>query len=143
MIPPLRGRRHRITVAFDQQCRLAGLPVPQREWRFHAVRRWRFDWAFIGPERLAVEVEGGAWSGGRHTRGAGFVKDLEKYAEALCLGWRVLRVTPTQIEDGAALTMVDRILRGTVWRVEPAEVGSATKASQAKRARATRRSAAP
>jgi hypothetical protein len=56
-------------------------------------------------------VEGGAWSGGRHTRGAGFEKDLEKYAEALILGWRVLRVTPKQIADGSALTLVDRIFR--------------------------------
>lgn len=108
----------RVTVAFDQQCRLAGLPIPAKEWRFHSLRRWRFDWAFIGTQdRLAVEVEGGAFVAGRHTRGAGFQKDLEKYAEALCLGWRVLRVTPRQIENGEALRLVDRILRGTPERV--------------------------
>lgn len=101
----------KFSLPFDRQCDLAGLPKPVAEWRFHALRRWRFDWAFR-PEKLAIEVEGGAWTGGRHTRGKGFEKDLEKYAEALCLGWRVLRVTPKQIADGTALNLVDRILRG-------------------------------
>ena len=100
-----------MTLAFDRQCHLAGLPVPVPEYRFHPVRRWRFDWAFHD-ERVAVEVEGGAFIGGRHTRGAGFLKDLEKYAEATVLGWRILRVTPTQIGNGEALNWCDRILRG-------------------------------
>jgi hypothetical protein len=107
-------RRRTVALPFDQQCRLAGLPIPQAEWRFHATRRWRFDWAFIETSnRLAVEVEGGAFIGGRHTRGAGFLKDLEKYAEATVLGWRILRVTPKQIANGEALNWCDRTLRGT------------------------------
>lgn len=104
----------RVTVAFDRQCDLAGLPRPIAEYKFHPTRKWKFDWAILGPPLLAIEVEGGAWIGGRHTRGAGFVKDLEKYAEATVLGWRILRVTPQQIADGTALTLVDRILRGKV-----------------------------
>lgn len=103
--------RSRVSLPFDKQCDLAGLPRPQAEYRFHPTRKWRFDWAILGPPLLAIEVEGGAWTGGRHTRGAGFEKDLEKYAEALVLGWRILRVTPKQIEDGTALTLVGRILR--------------------------------
>jgi very-short-patch-repair endonuclease len=95
---------------FDRQCDLAGLHKPVGEYRFHPTRKWRFDWAFVA-QKLAVEVEGGIWTGGRHSRGAGFEKDLEKYAEAMVLGWRVLRVTPKQIADGRALTLVDRILR--------------------------------
>lgn len=84
--------------------------MPLAEYTFHPKRRWRFDWVFVDA-RLAVEVEGGAWTQGRHTRGSGFVNDIEKYAEALILGWRVLRVTPKHIHDGTALTWVDRILR--------------------------------
>lgn len=101
----------RVSIAFDKQCDLAGLPRPIAEYRFHPERKWRFDWAILGPPLLAIEVEGGAWMAGRHTRGSGFEKDLEKYAEALCLGWRVLRVTPKQIANGEALNFVDRILR--------------------------------
>ena len=72
------------------------LPAPEPEFRFHPVRRWRFDWAFP-PERVAVEVEGGAWTRGRHTRGAGFIGDCEKYSVAATLGWRIIRVTPDQL----------------------------------------------
>jgi hypothetical protein len=46
---------------------------------------------------VALEVEGGAWSGGRHTRGAGFLGDMEKYNAAAILGWCVLRCTPQQL----------------------------------------------
>jgi hypothetical protein len=55
-------------------------------------RNWRMDFAWPGP-MIAVEFEGGTYTGGRHTRGAGFEKDLEKYNTALILGWRVLKVT--------------------------------------------------
>ena len=68
----------------------AGLPKPQVEYRFHPTRRWRFDYAW--PDlKLAVEYEGGTWSGGRHTRALGYAKDCEKYNEAALLGWKVFR----------------------------------------------------
>lgn len=63
------------------------------EHRFHGTRRWRFDFAWVA-QRLAVEVEGGAFSGGRHTRGLGFVADCHKYNAAVLAGWRVLRYVP-------------------------------------------------
>ena len=78
-------------------CRAAGLPEPVCEFRFHPTRRWRFDYAW--PDRLlAVEVEGGAWTGGRHTTGAGFVSDMEKYNAATLAGWRILRYLPRQLK---------------------------------------------
>jgi hypothetical protein len=74
-------------------CRAARLPVPVQEYRFAAPRRWRFDYAW--PDRLvALEVEGGIWTGGRHTRGAGFEKDIHKYNAAALVGWRLFRTTP-------------------------------------------------
>lgn len=92
--------------ALLQQIHLAGLPEPVRELRFHPVRRWRFDLAW--PDyMLAVEVEGGTWAGGRHTRGGGYAEDCIKYAEATLLGWRVLRFTGGQVEDGTALRYVE------------------------------------
>lgn len=100
----------RVAVPFDVQCRAVGLPIPVAEYRFHPVRRWRIDWAF--PDRkLAVEVEGGVFIRGRHSRGAGMVKDMAKYGELAILGWRLLRVTPKQIADGSALTLVERALQ--------------------------------
>ncbi len=84
-VPPLIGL-----------CRAAGLPVPVAEHRFAPPRRWRFDYAW--PEqKVAVEIDGGAFVQGRHTRGAGFVKDMEKSNAAVLAGWRVLRYTPQQL----------------------------------------------
>jgi very-short-patch-repair endonuclease len=78
------------------------MPQPEREYRFHPDRRWRFDFAW--PDNLlAVEVEGGGFVQGRHTRGAGLAADCEKYNTAVLLGWRVLRVTPDQVTDGQAI----------------------------------------
>lgn len=81
-----------------------------REYKFDKSRRWRFDFAF--PEHfVAVEVEGGVWIGGRHTRASGFVKDLEKYNQAASMGWLVLRFSPDMIESGTALEMIEKTLR--------------------------------
>jgi very-short-patch-repair endonuclease len=69
------------------------------EHRFHPTRRWRFDAAF--PEkRIGVEIDGGAFIGGRHTRGVGFKNDCEKLNNAALLGWRVFRFLPEQIRNG-------------------------------------------
>jgi very-short-patch-repair endonuclease len=88
------------------QLALVGLPAPTREHRFHPVRRWRFDLAY--PERkLAVEVEGGTWGKSRHTTGAGYEKDCEKYNAAVLAGWRVLRVTGDMVRDGRAVNLVE------------------------------------
>jgi len=84
--------------------------MPTHEYRFHPKRRWRFDFAW--PDiKFAVEVEGGIWTGGRHTRGKGFENDLEKYAHALLLGWSVLRVGDKMIHDGTAIQMIQQLLR--------------------------------
>lgn len=82
-----------IVRAFFQQM---GVPEPTTEHRFHPKRKWRFDFAW--PDvRLALEVEGGVWTGGRHTRGSGFLGDVEKYNAAAVMGWRVLRCTPSTL----------------------------------------------
>ncbi len=94
---------------FLRALEVRGLPRPEREWKFDAKRRWRFDYAW--PERMiALEVEGGVWTGGRHTRGAGFVKDIEKYNRAAVLGWRLLRVTPDKLVSFGTFEMLREIL---------------------------------
>ncbi|MDF3837132.1 hypothetical protein P3W85_29875 [Cupriavidus basilensis] len=90
---------------FALHVKAAGLIAPEREYRFDAVRKWRFDFAWPA-RRLAVEVEGGTWSGGRHTRGAGYKADLEKYNAAATQGWTVLRFTTGQVKTGEALAVV-------------------------------------
>ena len=78
---------------FAELLRQHRLPQPVTEFRFDPARRWRFDYAWVDA-RLALEVEGGVWTHGRHTRGAGFLADIEKYNRATILGWRLLRTTP-------------------------------------------------
>lgn len=68
------------------------LPQPEREYRFDPKRRWRFDFAYP-KEKIAIEIEGGIFSGGRHTRGKGFIGDCEKYNAAVLQGWKILRYT--------------------------------------------------
>ena len=75
-----------------------GAPQPEREYRFHPKRRWRFDFAWPA-QRVAVEVEGGTWTRGRHSRGGGYRGDCEKYNAATIAGWRVLRFTAGMLKD--------------------------------------------
>ncbi len=81
-----------------------------REHAFHPTRGWRFDFAW--PQRKwALEVEGGTWSGGRHTSGKGYQEDCEKYAAAALSGWRVLRATGDQVKKGTAVDWLIAALR--------------------------------
>lgn len=102
-------------MTFELQLKAAKIPEPVREYRFAPPRRWRFDYAW--PDLwvpIALEVEGGAWSRGRHTRGPGYINDMEKYNHAALLGWRVIRVTPKQLEDGTALDYLQRAIEVAV-----------------------------
>lgn len=87
-----------------------GLPAPIPEFRFHPIRRWRFDFAWPD-QKIAVEVEGGIWTQGRHTRGAGFLKDAEKYNTATLMAWRIFRVTPRGLKSGRAAELVKAAMR--------------------------------
>lgn len=83
--------------------------VFMREYRFHVERRFRFDFAL--PElKIGIEVEGGVWIKGRHTRPQGFINDCEKYNLAAKEGWRVFRFTADMIKSGGALKLIEEVL---------------------------------
>lgn len=86
-------------------CRSSGLPLPNTEYLFCANRRWRFDYAWI-ERHIALEIEGGIFTGGRHVAGKGFLGDMEKYNAAAFLGWKVFRFTPSQILSGGYQKML-------------------------------------
>ena len=92
---------------FDFQLKAVGFPPADREYMFHETRKWKFDFAWPA-YMLAVEVEGGIWVRGRHTRGAGFLKDCVKYNEAAILGWTVLRMPVDFIKSGEAVDFLER-----------------------------------
>jgi hypothetical protein len=83
----------RIVLAFFENM---DIPKPELEFVFDPTRKWRFDFAWPS-DKIALEVEGGVWSGGRHTHPSGFIKDIEKYNRAAYLGWRVFRCTPRDL----------------------------------------------
>ena len=72
------------------------IPAPVTEFKFCDSRKWRFDFAWP-MHKVGLEVDGGVWTGGRHTRGMGWLADAEKLNAAACLGWRMLRCTPNQL----------------------------------------------
>lgn len=97
--------------ALATQLRMVGAPDPLRQYRFHPTRRWRFDLAW--PDRnMAVEVDGGTWTGGGHVRGKHYESDCEKGNEAILLGWRVMHVTTDMVSDGRAVAFIERFLMG-------------------------------
>lgn len=68
------------------------------EWPFHPTRKWRFDYAC--PElKIAIEVDGGIFTGGRHSGGVGQLKDMEKMNHAASAQWLVFHTTPEDMHD--------------------------------------------
>jgi very-short-patch-repair endonuclease len=93
-------------ILFFNQCdQDPDVPTPAIEFRFHRRRKWRFDFAWLS-EKVAVEIEGGSWSGGRHVRGSGFERDCEKYNQAAFENWRVFRFPTAWVMDGRAIAFM-------------------------------------
>ena len=78
------------------------------EYKFCKTRKWSFDFANFDL-KVAVEVEGGVFTNGRHTRGKGFVNDMGKYNMAVELGWVVLRYTPSQLNELGTYFQIKRV----------------------------------
>src|SRR5450631_312893 len=92
---------------FECQLKADKLPPFEREYRFDTTRRFRFDFAW--PDlKLAIELEGGLWGAGAHSRPLGIIRDMAKGNLACLLGWSVLRYTPAQVKNGEAIAEVKR-----------------------------------
>lgn len=103
----------KIVIAYFREC---GIPEPLVEYQFKSDRKWRFDFAWnFGPAvGIALEVEGGIWTGGAHGRGSGIKRDMEKYNEAAAVGWRVLRVTPDELCTQDTINLLKRTIKNTL-----------------------------
>lgn len=89
---------------------LNALKIPStKEFRFHPDRKWQADFR-IDDMPILVEVEGGVFSNGRHTRGEGYTKDCEKYSAAAVNGWYVIRGTTEQIKDGLVIQWIEKLI---------------------------------
>lgn len=85
----------------------------KRQHRWHPTRRFAADFAFDEgvTTTLLVEVDGGLFVRGRHSRGPAREADMERDAEAMMLGWTVLRVSPRHVKTGKALAWIEAISR--------------------------------
>ena len=84
---------------------LIELPKYEKEFRFHPTRRWRFDYAWPSL-KVALEIHGGVFDNGRHTRGKGFTEDKVKMNSAQLLGWIVIEATTAQVKNGQMLIWI-------------------------------------
>lgn len=103
-------------------------PEPEREYRFAAMlcggtgagvrsrlqaaglSDWRLDFAWP-KHRIALEVEGGVWSRGRHVRGGGYREDVRKYNALAANGWTLFRVIGEPAVDAAVYEWLERRFR--------------------------------
>lgn len=104
---PARKQQERYPLVLPMLRALA--PDPVAEFTFHPVRQWRSDFA-IPSARILIEIDGGAWTKGRHTRGAGFIEDQAKHNAAAVLGYFVLRFVPADIKSGTLIDTVRKAL---------------------------------
>ena len=84
----------------------------EKEYKFCPTRRWKADFC-LTEHKIIIEQEGGIWSGGRHTNPSGFIGDMEKYNEAVALGFVVLRFSPQDLRHNYAkcLELIKRTIK--------------------------------
>ena len=95
---------------FLKQMEDNGFPSSVREYYFHPVRKWRADFAFPA-HKLLIEIEGGAFTRGRHVRGYGYRNDCQKYNNAIMVGFTVLRFTSDMVRSNEAIRTVAVVMQ--------------------------------
>ena len=100
-------------------------PALVPEYRFHPTRKWRLDW--FHESGVAIEIEGSIWTKGRHTRGGGFLADMQKYNALAERGILLFRVPAHQINLQWLAPIYDTIQRGgsKTYRELQAEIQNA------------------
>lgn len=108
--PKLKGEKVVSEGESELAIQLRALKVEfEPEFEFHPKRKWRADFHLIG-KMILVEVEGGIWSGGRHTRAKGYLGDMEKYNAATMLGYQVIRFSTEQVKSGLAIQQIEKMM---------------------------------
>lgn len=115
----LSSDKNQQSIIFAKLCEQSGIPLWGEEVLFWPedrpdpdtgkVRKFRVDYWFINPEtgkEVALEVEGGAFTRGRHTRPVGFLNDMIKYNELARQGVTLIRCTPDQLFSEKTLQLI-------------------------------------
>lgn len=105
-----------LELLFIEQARtskVVGVRDYERDYRFDPVRRWEIDFAWLS-DWAALEIEGGIWTAGAHARGAGIQRDIDKGNALTLAGWRLVRASAADVNEGRAIAMIERLLSGSV-----------------------------
>lgn len=108
------ARQSDLEDAFEHWWSLLGDATPyKRQYKFHPTQNYAADFAFPD-EMLLVEIEGGIWIRGAHSRGSGVMKDIKRQNAATKLGWAMLRIPGHHVNgsdvDANVATHIDDIL---------------------------------
>ena len=96
-----------------------GLPpfVTEHVFDSRTERKWRFDFAWL-EYKVALEVEGGIWIHGGHSRGSGQSSDHAKFNAAAILGWYVLKCQPKQLCTMDTVNLLKQMFQHIEGKVE-------------------------
>jgi hypothetical protein len=95
------------------QLKILGLPEPRSlfhkdgQYRFHPVRRWKFDVCWPD-EKLAIEIQGI----NAHTKIDRFAMDSEKICTAQAMRWFVFPVLYRDIRNGSVMAWIEQWWKG-------------------------------
>ena len=106
------SEKEKLARQFEYLWRMWDGPELAKEYRFRVQRRWRFDY-YHADSNTAIELHGGVWSEGRHTRGKGFLGDLEKMNAAQMQGITVLQLGTGQVDDAHVGEIADWVRKQT------------------------------
>ena len=107
-----KAKGNKLAAEFEQVWRALGGPVLDTEVQFAVGRKWRMDYCHLA-SRTAIEIEGGVWSKGRHTRPQGFLNDCEKYNNAALLGYTVFRLATGMMDTKNVQPIIDYVKGNT------------------------------
>jgi len=98
-----------VKIAFMQEITRRYKTNVVTEYKFHPKRKWSIDF-YLPDYGLAIELEGGIFTQGRHTRGSGFLGDIEKYNEITASGLSLIRVTYSTLNKNATFDLIGRCI---------------------------------
>ena len=85
--------------------------TPNRKIVMERIKDWNEIYEAWPEEKVACEVQGGVWVGGRHNRGKGYENDCDKLNLSQLEGWLLLYVTTTHIARGDAAELIRKALK--------------------------------
>ena len=84
----IRAQRETFTGSFEKLWKSCGGPALETEHLFHEVRKWRMDYVHRDT-KTAIELDGGVYVQGRHSRAKGIQDACDKKNSAIQMGWDV------------------------------------------------------